>query len=104
MSAIKPPWAFSMWCDSDNVYVELPAINGSSKHIIRVSNDDEGIRKLLTIAKSRDSESKIGTKGDPNQYQLGRKNFVKARKTSRPSFTQQQRTAATNVLRRLGLI
>ena len=41
----KPPWAFTIWSDADNIYAELPAINGHTTHTVHVPNDPDGIRR-----------------------------------------------------------
>jgi hypothetical protein len=104
---IKPPWAFSVWSDSDNIYAELPAINGHTLHTVKVPNDAVGIKKLLVLARSRDAKSLLGTKGEPTQHHIDKVSYDPAM-VRRPKvklvFTPAQRINAREVLRKLGLI
>lgn len=104
---IKPPWAFTIWSNSDYVFAELPAIDGQTAHIIKVSNDEKGLAKLLVLAKARDISSKLGTKGDPTQWQVNKPSYdPKKVKRVRPKmeYTAEQRIATRTILRELGLI
>lgn len=104
---IKPPWAFSIWCNNDHIYAELPNINGQKAHVIKLSNDGVGLRKLLILAKARNVESKIGTKGDPTQAQINKPTYDPAMvRKVRPkiSHTPEQRITTRDILRKMGLI
>jgi hypothetical protein len=103
---IKPPWAFSVWSNSDHIFAELPAINGHQAHQVKVPNDVMGLRKLLILAKSRHVESKVGTKGDPTQHQINKPMYGLVRRVGRikTQFTPQQRIGAREILRKMGLI
>jgi len=105
--AIKPPWAFSVWCSSDSIFAELPAINGHKTHVIKLPNDGAGLRKLLILAKARNMESKIGTKGDPTQYQINKVTYdpsMVRKVRQKINFTPQQRIATRDILRKMGMI
>lgn len=105
--AIKPPWAISVWCNADHIYAELPAIGGQTAHVVRVKNDGMGLGKILTLAKSRDISSRIGSRGDPTQHQINKIDYDPAMiKRARPKlvFSSAQRIEARSVLRKMGLI
>jgi len=104
---IKPPWAFSVWCNSDNIFAELPAINGTKAHVIKLSNDGAGLRKLLILAKARNIDSKLGTKGDPTQDQISKVTYdpkMVRKVRQKIAFTPQQRIATRDILRKMGMI
>ena len=104
---IKPTWAFSVWSDSDFIYAELPAIKGHSTHTVKVPNDLIGIKKLLVLAKSRNEDSKLGTKGEPTQSQIEKISYdpsMVRRPKEKIKFSDAQRIGAREVLRKMGLI
>lgn len=104
---IKPPWAFSVWCNSDHIFAELPAINGHTVHLVQVPNDIVGMKKLLVLAKARNAESKIGMKGDPTQSQIEKLSYdpsMVRRPKEKIKFSSEQRIGARDILRKMGLI
>lgn len=103
---IKPPWAFDIWCDANHIFAELPAINGSRSHIVKVENNTKGLAKMLYLAKSRNIESKIGSKGEPTQSQIEKIDYDPAmvRKVGKPKFTPDQKLATKQLLRKMGLL
>jgi hypothetical protein len=104
---IKPPWAFSIWSDADNIYAELPRINGHQSHTVKVPNDVVGLNKLLILARSRNATSQIGDKGDPTQFQIEKVTYDPAmvrRPKEKLKFTPAQRINAREILRKMGLI
>ena len=104
---IKPPWAFSVWSDSDHIYAELPAIGGRTTHTIKVTNNLLGLKKLLVLAKSRNEDSKLGTKGEPTQSQIEKISYdpsMVRRPKEKLKFSDAQRIGAREVLRKMGLI
>jgi hypothetical protein len=104
---IKPPWAFSIWSNSDHIFVELPAIDGHQAHQVRLPNDVVSLKKILVLAKARDIKSKIGMKGDPTQAQIEKLSYDPSMvRKVRPKlkFTAEQRIGARDILRRMGLI
>lgn len=102
----KPPWAFTIWSDADNIYAELPAINGHTVHTIHVPNDAKGLKKILFLAQSRNANSELGTKGEPTQAQVETLTYtgVIKRPKPKPTFTHAQINNAREVLRKLGMI
>jgi hypothetical protein len=105
--AIKPPWAISIWANSDHIFAELPAIGGQTQHLVKFPNDVTGFRKLLVLAKSRDIKSQLGTKGDPTQYQLDKVTYdpsMVRRPKEKVKFSAAQRIGARDILRKMGLI
>ena len=98
---IKPPWAASVWANSDWIFADL---NG---HTVRVTNDEKGVRKILAMIKARDSASKLGTKGSPTQHQIDKPSYderMVRRPKAQVKSTLEQDANARAVLRRLGMI
>jgi hypothetical protein len=105
--AIKPPWAFSIWCNSDHIFAELPAIHGKSAHTVRLPLDGVGVRKLLVLIKARNVTSRLGTKGDPTQSQIEKVTYDPAmvrKARAKIAYTPQQRIATRDILRKMGMI
>ena len=105
---MKPPaWAFTIWSDADNIYAELPAINGHTTHRVHVPNDAKGLNKILVLARARDITSELGEKGEPTQHHIDKVTYDE-NKVRRPKprlkFTPAQINNAREVLRKLGLI
>lgn len=106
---IRPPWAASLWQSDEWLYVELPATIGHLAHTIRVPATVEGMTKILDMLKVRDESSRIGSKGDPTQWQVDR-NVVSydegkvKRQKPKDKFSPQIRSGARDVLRKLGMI
>lgn len=104
---IKPPWAFSIWCDPDHIYAELPAIGGHTLHTVKVSNDVVGLKKLLVLAKARGIDSKLGQKGEPTQWHIDKVSYdpsMVRRPKEKVKFTPKQRIATRDILRKMGMI
>jgi hypothetical protein len=104
---IKPPWAFSIWCDSNSIFAELPAIGGHTAHTVKVPNTVVGLKKLLVLAKARDAGSKLGMKGEPTQAQIEKIEYDPSmirKAKEKIKFTPAQRIGAREVLRKMGLI
>jgi hypothetical protein len=102
---IKPPWAFSIWCDPDFIYAELPAINSHACHTLKLPNSLETLNKLLVLARARDAKSELGTKGDPTQAQIEKPSYdLSMVRRPKPQPTTEQRSATKDILRRLGMI
>jgi hypothetical protein len=104
---IKPPWAFSIWCNSDHIFAELPAINGTKTHTVKLPNDGTGLRKLLVLVKARNATSRIGEKGDPTQHQIEKVTYdpsMVRKVRQKIAFTPQQRIATRDILRKMGMI
>jgi len=105
--AIKPAWAFSIWCSADSIFAELPPINGHQSHTVKVPNDVVGLKKLLILARSRDKNTKFATKSDPTQHQIEQISYDPSMVRKAPDkikFTAQQRIDARAILRKMGLI
>jgi hypothetical protein len=102
----KPSWAFTIWSDADNIYAELPAINGKTTHTVHVPNNPDGIRKILFLARSRNATSELGEKGEPTQAQIETLTYIGVIKRPKPklTFTPAQINNAREVLRKMGLI
>ena len=106
--SVKPPWAFTIWCDANHFFAELPNINGHQAHIVKVENNAKGLQKLVVLARSRNADSRIASKGDPLQCQIEKIEYDPAmvRKVGKqkPKFSIDQKATTREVLRKLGLL
>jgi hypothetical protein len=103
---IKPPWALSIWHDSDWLYVEVP---GPTKrtHILRVPHNEEGIFKLLALLKARDHLHTISTEAAPTQDQINHIHYglgKKASKRAKLDMTNDEYQLTLNICREIGLV
>lgn len=106
-SAVRPPWACSLWTFDDHIYLELPSTVGHLAHTLRLPNTIEGLTKALSLLNARNDKSTIGTKGDPTQYQVDKLFYDEAkvrRLNPKPKYAPEMISAAKEVLRRLNII
>lgn len=68
-SPLRPPSAVTIWIVDNILCVELPNLHGENTHYLKLPNNVWGMTQLVNIINARDSESRIGTKGDPTQAQ-----------------------------------
>lgn len=102
---IKPPWAASIWADSDFIYAELPALNGAGKaHTIKFTHSTKGISQLLVMIQARSQQSHIGSKGSPTQAQVlfGIHNKPKRRQGFPISIKEHENVL--DVLKQMGMV
>ena len=107
-TVIKPKHAASLWAVGNTLYVELPG-TGEKAHTLALPNNAEGITKLLSLLKARTPSSKLGTPGDPTQWQIDKAKVPEydlsmVHRVAKPTFTPAQLSTATAVLQKMGLI
>lgn len=95
----KPPTALSIWLEGDQLFLELPAIEGHTAHTIKVPT----IQHVYAILQARRVSSTIATRGDPTQDQILVRDFLKKSRKKPSQFTARQKALAFEVLKRLGL-
>jgi hypothetical protein len=103
---MKPPWALSIWYDSDWLYVEVPGAKARS-HILRVPHNSEGIFKLLALLKARDHLHTISTEGSPTQDQINHIHYglgKKASKRAKLDMTNEEYQLTLAICRDIGLV
>jgi hypothetical protein len=103
---MKPPWALSVWYDSDWLYTEVPGPKARS-HILRVPHSPEGIFKLLALLKARDHLHTISTPASPTQDQINHIHYGLAKpatKRAKLDLTNVEYQAALGICRQLGLV
>jgi hypothetical protein len=103
---MKPPWALSIWYDSDWLYVEVP---GPTKrnHILRVPHNEEGIFKVLALLKARDHLHTIGTEAAPTQDQINHIHYglgKPAKKRAKLDMTSDELRLTLAICRQIGLV
>lgn len=94
----KPPFAAYIWADDTAIFLELPAASGRLGHITRLALTDGGIGKALKIIRACAS-----TKGQPvkmGSYPFAERPKTTFAKAALPEFTDAQRAAARDVIRR----
>jgi hypothetical protein len=88
-----PPWAIRCWTDGLQLYAEIP---GSPCYVMKLSLTDSGLHKALDLLRTRARAEMNGAYGKPAalpQPQITRK-----------GPTPEQRKAAVEVLRKLGMV
>jgi hypothetical protein len=103
---MKPPWALSIWHDSDWLYIEVPGPKART-HILRVPHSPEGIFKLLALLKARDHLHTISTKASPTQDQINHIHYGLAKKPSKRAkfdMTDNEVRNTLNILREMGMV
>jgi hypothetical protein len=108
---LTPKWAASIWATDAWLYLEMPSMAGIAKHTVRVTNDAQGLAQALEILNYRNSESRIGEKGDPTRWQLNHRDELplydeRMVKKVRPkdTFTAEARIVAREILRKVGIL
>jgi hypothetical protein len=103
---MKPPWALSIWHDSDWLYIEVPGAKART-HILRVPHSPEGIFKLLALLKARDHLHTISTEASPTQDQINHIHYGLAKKPSKRAkfdMTNDECKMTLAICRDIGLV
>lgn len=91
-STARPPYAHWVWCDENNIYVEMSGQHGPC--VIAFPNDSSGLAKALSLL--RDARPKTA----PIHYQ--RPGVVEGYR-ARGDFTEAQRERAREILKKVGI-
>lgn len=94
-TSAAPSWAIRIWVDGLTLYAEVP---GNPPYIHRESLTEGGLWKMINYLKARSSEADLASYRVPEQLfttKVGKEQF----KTS-----NEQRTAALDVLRKMGMV
>jgi hypothetical protein len=103
---MKPPWALSIWHDSDWLYIEVPGAKART-HILRVPHNPEGIFKILALLKARDNLYTISTPASPTQDQIDHIHYglgKPAKKRAKLDMTNDELRFALAACKELGLV
>lgn len=106
---LTPKWAAAIWATDAWLYLELPSMAGIAKHTIRVPNTQEGLAHALDIINYRTSESRLGEPGDPTRWQVEHLKVPKydealVKRKAKPSFSDEARATARDILRKVGIL
>lgn len=95
----RPAYAQYTWCDDNYIYVELPSSNKElPSYVMKFSNTEGGLSKALGLL--RDAHRKQAPKG--GYYRPSRQPVIRV--LERDAFTQEQRTTAREILKKMGMI
>ena len=111
---IRPPHAAAIWADANSIFLELPDATGqtSRTHTLTFPKDAYGIQRILQLLKVRNSQSRLGTAGEPFQSKVDddiRKMKLKIdpEKIRRPApklaLTPELSASLRGILRRMGI-
>jgi hypothetical protein len=103
---MKPPWALSVWYDSDWLYVEVPGLKARN-HILRVPHSPEGIFKILALLKARDHNYTISTPASPTQDQIDHIHYglgKPAKKRAKLDLSKDELASTLAACKELGLV
>ena len=98
---IKPKWAISVWCDTDNIYLDLGG------YTVQVQHSPEGIQKLLHLLRAREEDARFSTEGCPTQDQINHVFYGlkrKAKKRPRLDLSMDEYKSGVDILKSMGLV
>ncbi len=93
----RPPWAVTAWCDDNYIYVELPCTDGPP-YIFKESLTEGGLSRCLHLM--RDARRKQAPRITGN-FDVAR--HPKIQRNAITQYTEEQRNAAKEVLRKMGI-
>lgn len=105
-TSFAPSYAISVWADSKNVFIEVPG-KGASPLVMKFDNSTVGLAKALEFANARfkAEQPKGGYYPMPVIQATGKASpGVKRSAPAAVSATSEQKDAARDVLRKLGMI
>ena len=101
-SSFHPPWAVVAWVDGNNIFIEIPSKDGSAPYIWKESLTENGLGRALFLMRDARQKAKPAEIGSFNFLAIeGAKAIKRSRKDS--PFTEEQRQAASAVLKKLGI-
>jgi len=97
----RPPWAVVMWADESSIYMELP-VKDSPPYIQKFPYSEAGLSKALNTM--HNVYEKLGAHEKKNGGKRIVTHPLLEKRKPKDAFSTDQRTAARDVLRKLGLI
>ena len=88
----RPAYAHYVWCDENNIYVEMSGMHGP--HIVAFPNDSSGLAKALGLLRDARPKSTPITYVRPG---------VVAGYKARGDFSEAQRERAREILTKVGV-
>ena len=97
ISSAAPPYAVTIWVDHVNLYMEIPAKDGGIPYIACYALSEGGLSKALSMMREAHNKS-VPLGGD---YKIPFNPMI--RKASINNFSADQRDAAREILRKMGI-
>lgn len=101
-----PPHAVTMWLTDHDIIALLPMTAGGQPYMMKFPRNEGGLSQALQVLQKRKEEVLSPTEAkvfDPPKHQPQVK-LSKAQEKLHAETTQEQREAATALLRKLGLV
>ncbi len=103
-----PPWAITCWTNDREIFVALPMKAGSIPYIISYPLNDGGLSQALKVLRKQLVEAPRPTAEQPANYLKPpvqpQVKLSKAQEKLHAETTPEQRSAAQELIRKLGLI
>lgn len=104
-----PPWAVTMWESGTDIFVALPMKAGGVPYIMRFPRSEGGLAQALNVLNAqRPAEAPRPSLDAPANYTPPRHQpmvkLTKSQEKLHAETTPEQRQAAADLLRRLGLV
>lgn len=104
-----PPWAVTMWESGADIFVALPMRSGGVPYIMRFPRSEGGLAQALNVLNAqRPTEAPKPSLDTPANYAPPRHQpmvkLSKAQEKLHAETTPEQRQAAADLLRKLGLV
>lgn len=102
-----PPFAVTMWTNDREIFVAMPMSKGGTPYIISFALNEGGLTQALQVLRKRPREVITPTAAAPANYTKPavqpQVRVSKAQEKLYAETTPEQRQAAANLLRKLGL-
>lgn len=103
-----PPYAVTMWANDREIFVAMPMTRGGQPFIISFPLNEGGLTKALEVLRKRPKEVVLPTAAQPANYTKPpvqpQVKLSKASERLHAETTPEQRVAAQDLLRKLGMI
>ncbi len=103
-----PPYAITCWTNDIEIFVAMPMTKGGQPFIISFPLNEGGLTRALEVLRRRPKEVVLPTAAQPANYTKPpvqpQVRTSKAHERLVAETTPEQRAAATELLRRLGLV
>jgi hypothetical protein len=103
-----PPYAVTMWTNDIEIFVAMPMKDGGTPYIMSFAYSSDGLAKALRILHQRPKEIITPTHAQPANYTKPpvqpQVKLSKATERLHSETTPEQRAAAQDLLRKLGMI
>lgn len=103
-----PPYAVTMWTNDREIFVALPMAKGGIPYIMSFALNEGGLSQALQILRQRPKEVILPTAAAPANYLKPpvqpQVKLSKAQEKLHAETTPEQRSAAQELIRKLGLI